>query len=243
MLSSARRPYPRSHIYIIFFIQLPRQVFTSRLHNEYLHNVTSQQQQRPAHGSPADNWKCIFSKKHNIQAHSTDSKYIIHIPQTKNTQTKTTKTQNNRKHITDAFQMMHMPLWCLKYEVVFPWYRDKIGLIISQMWEETSFGRLKADKSLVGRWKVWIGCSKVEPQIHVILTNLSPIDHRSISFRLKLSYFTIRPVDGKGVAPPSHSVQSFLGAEKVTVLRRGIYIQENKSKIGWEGYVSNDSSH
>ena len=31
----------------------------------------------------------------------------------------------------------------------------------------------------------------VPPQIHVILTNLSPIDHRSISFRLKLSYFTI----------------------------------------------------
>ena len=31
----------------------------------------------------------------------------------------------------------------------------------------------------------------VPPQIHVILTNLSPIDHRSISFRWKLSYFPI----------------------------------------------------
>ena len=63
--------------------------------------------------------KMHLLKKHNIQAHSTDSKYIIHIPQTKNTQTKTTKTQNNRKHITDAFQMMHMPLWCLTYIGIF----------------------------------------------------------------------------------------------------------------------------
>ena len=43
---------------------------------------------------------------------------------------------------------------------------------------------------LTRAWKIvdgrWVGA-----QIHLILTNLSPIDHRSISFRLKLSYFTI----------------------------------------------------